>query len=153
MLPPGVGGTFDARDRFAPAAARLWAGAVLSDVGEAIDPGTLTRLDPPVLRTRRGVLEAEVLWVDRFGNVQLAARPTDAEAAGIAAEAVVVTPAIEMEVRRSRSFEAAGGDAPGLITDSNGHLALVCSRRSAATVLEVLPGDLVTLRIADGAPS
>lgn len=152
-LPPGVGATFDARDRFAPVAARLWTGAAMSELGESIDPGTLVRLDPPVLRVRRGALESEVLWVDRFGNVQLAARPADADDAGIAAEAVVVTPAAERAVRRSRSFEGIGVDAVGLIADSNGRLALVCPQRSAATVLDVVPGDIVTVRLSYGASS
>ena len=34
----------------------------------------------------------------------------------------------------------------GLIVDANGQLALVCDRQSAATVLRVQPGDIVTLR-------
>ncbi len=142
----GFGATFDARDRFAPAAASLWRGASPSDIGEVIDLATLVRLEPPLLRTAEGAIEAEVLWVDRFGNVQLAARPLDAERAGIGAEALVVTSLAVLVARRSDTFEGIADDSIGLVVDSNGHLALVCSQRSAATVLGVAPGDVVTVR-------
>lgn len=77
------GATFDGRDLFAPVAARLWAGAGLGDVGLPVDPTGLVRLDDPVLRVADGTIEAEVLWVDRFGNVQLSGGPDDADAAGL----------------------------------------------------------------------
>ena len=49
--------------------------------------------------------------------------------------------------RRVHAFADARTRAnSGLIVDANGHLALVCDRQSAATVLGVQPGDIVTLR-------
>ncbi|MGD0254537.1 MAG: SAM-dependent chlorinase/fluorinase [Acidimicrobiales bacterium] len=162
----GTGATFDARDVFAPAAARLWSGARLEDLGVPIDAGTLVHLPPPRLEVEPGVVHAEVLWVDRYGNVQLSARPADALSAGLDADLIVVVRRATFVTRRSTSFvgdeastqrrAAAGpgsaggdadeGDAVGLITDSNGHLALVCRQRSAAIVLGVLAGDMVIVR-------
>ena len=56
--------------------------------GAAIDPGSLVRLAPPpvacgALADGRRFLRAEVVWVDRFGNVQLGATFADAEEAQV----------------------------------------------------------------------
>ena len=148
-LPPpslgGAGATFDGRDVFAPAAARLWQGQPLAELGHELDPSTLVRLAPPRLSASPGALEAEVQWVDRFGNVQLAAGPDDLTAAGLGAELEVVA-AVSHRARRVASFAELGPGVVGLVVDANGHLALVCDRQSAATVLRVQPGDAVTLR-------
>jgi S-adenosylmethionine hydrolase len=142
--------TFDGRDVFAPAAARLWQGASLADLGPAFDPEELVRLPEPHVSATSGVLEAEVLWVDRFGNVQLAATPTDEVAAGLGPD-VEIDGAVMHRARPVRAFADLGPGELGLIVDANGHLSLVCDRHSAATVLGVQPGDTVTLRaVASG---
>ena len=156
-LPPppqsshGLGATFDGRDVFAPAAARLWQGTPLAELGDDLDPGTLVRLTPPLCSRSHGALQAEVQWVDRFGNVQLAARPDDATASELGDDLEVVATATH-RARRVRAFAALGPGALGVVVDANGHLALVCDRRSAATVLRVQPGDVVTLRTATSGP-
>jgi S-adenosyl-L-methionine hydrolase (adenosine-forming) len=148
-LPPAVpgatGATFDGRDVFAPAAARLVQGTAVTELGERVDPQSLVRLTPPRLSTRPGTLEVEVQWVDRFGNVQLAARPGDADAATLDTDLDVVAAAVH-RARRVRAFADLEPGALGLAVDANGHLALVCDQQSAATVLGVQPGDMVTLR-------
>ena len=68
-----VSRTFHGRDVFSAAAARLALGAPVSDAGPAVAPETLVRLPDPIVAVGDGWLEAEVLTVDRFGNVQLAA--------------------------------------------------------------------------------
>src|SRR3954453_12144401 len=65
-----VSRTFHGRDVFAPAAARIAAGAPLSDAGPSIEPDALVRLPDPVVIVGDGWLEAEVMTIDRFGNVQ-----------------------------------------------------------------------------------
>jgi hypothetical protein len=146
------GATFDGRDLFAPVAARLWQGVPLTELGNEIDTAGLVRLPSPQVSTSPGVLEAEVLWVDRFGNVQLAAGSDDAAAAGLGTEVDVVgavgaVSAVVHRARRVQAFGALGPGAIGLIVDANGRLALVCDRQSAATVLRVHPCDTVTLRV------
>jgi len=145
---PGAPGgpTFDGRDVFAPAAARLWSGSALEDLGPAVDPDTLVRLTAPRLSVQPGGLEAEVQWVDRFGNVQLAARPDDADAAGLGAVVEVHGAGPVRSARRVPSFAHLGPGTLGVVVDANGHLALVCDRSSAATVLGVRAGDVVSLR-------
>jgi hypothetical protein len=143
--PDGVGATFDGRDVFAPAAARLLRGQPLAELGHELDPSTLIRLTPPRLSVSPGALEAEVQWVDGFGNVQLAAGPDDVTAAGLGAELEVVA-GVSRRARRVSAFAGLGPGVVGVVVDANGHLSLVCDRQSAATVLRVQPGDVVTLR-------
>ena len=66
-----VSATFHGRDVFAPVAARLAGGAGLADAGEPVDPAGLAALALPRAEVVDGVLVAHVLYVDRFGNVQL----------------------------------------------------------------------------------
>src|SRR5207302_610681 len=68
---PAPGATFAGRDVFAPAAAHLCNGVALDDLGELVDPLSLLPGVLPVTQVENGSLVAEVLWVDRFGNVQL----------------------------------------------------------------------------------
>src|SRR5256886_9102552 len=79
---PDVSHTFHGRDVFAPVAARLAAGVPLADAGPALDPATLVRLPEPVMELGDGYLEAEVVTVDRFGHVQLAAHGTALDGLG-----------------------------------------------------------------------
>ncbi len=66
-VPPSAGSTFHGRDVFAPAAARLSAGAPLRRLGRAVSD--LVRLPYPSLAATRQAFRGEVLMVDRFGNL------------------------------------------------------------------------------------
>jgi S-adenosylmethionine hydrolase len=148
--------TFDGRDVFAPAAAALWGGAPLEELGRPLPPGQLVRLPEPRLRVGNDGIEAEVLWVDRFGNVQLCATAAHGRALGLAPGVLVevgvsgaVVPAAV--VRAFTDLEAPGAPSElGVLVDANGRLALVRARAAAATVLAVQAGDLVTLRRPGG---
>jgi S-adenosylmethionine hydrolase len=74
---PSPGPTFAGRDVFAPAAGHLAAGVDLLELGEAIEPLTLVPGMVPLTRIEDGALVAEVLWVDRYGNVQLNVDPDE----------------------------------------------------------------------------
>jgi S-adenosyl-L-methionine hydrolase (adenosine-forming) len=165
---PGRGPTFDGRDLFGPAAAALCTGAALGELGEPVDPASLVRLIGGVveegrLRDGRACLRTEVTWVDRFGNLQLAATVADARVAGIP-----LTGHVEMAARidsgrvdpdglprslvpdgtRLRCVDAFGqlqqGEF-GLLVDANGHLAVVAGEASAARWLNVTAGELLVL--------
>jgi hypothetical protein len=91
-LPAAEGAcTFDGRDVFAPAAARLWLGEPLAALGTPVDPGALVHLPPARCQVGTGSITTEVQWVDRFGNAQLAARPDDLAAAGLTGTALTLT--------------------------------------------------------------
>jgi S-adenosyl-L-methionine hydrolase (adenosine-forming) len=138
---PDVSRTFHGRDVFTPVAARLAAGASLEDAGPAVDPAGLVRLPDPVVALGEGWVEAEVLTIDRFGNVQLAA---PASALGGLGHSLTVG---GVRAVRGGTF----GDAPagGLVVfaDSADHVAVAVNGGRAVVVLAVTPGDL--LRVAD----
>jgi hypothetical protein len=132
-----VSRTFHGRDVFAPTAARLAAGAALAQAGPALPPEALVRLPDPVVTTGDGWLEAEVLTVDRFGNVQLAFIAPTLVGFGMNLR-VGGEPAV-----RGRTF----GDAPpgGLVVliDSANRVAVAANGSSAAHLLSVAPGDVL----------
>jgi S-adenosylmethionine hydrolase len=67
----------EGRDVLAPAAAHLCAGVPLDELGEEADPAGLMPATFPLTRFEDGKVLGEVLWVDRFGNVQLNVDPDE----------------------------------------------------------------------------
>ncbi|MCU1394725.1 MAG: hypothetical protein JWM34_3153 [Ilumatobacteraceae bacterium] len=142
------GATFAGRDIFAPAAAHLCNGVDLYELGEPIDADQLLPGVIPLPREEKGVLVAEVLWVDRFGNCQLNVGPDEVAAFGDAIRITVGETsgaAIVRVAKRSDNFFGLGTGALGLVTDSYGMLALALDRRSAAQELAIGPHDQVVL--------
>jgi S-adenosyl-L-methionine hydrolase (adenosine-forming) len=78
-----VAATFHGRDIFAPAAAHLAAGVALDELGPAVQIPELVRLDVPAPSVGERRIRATVLYVDRFGNVQLNLTPAHLERVGI----------------------------------------------------------------------
>jgi hypothetical protein len=171
--PTASGRTFDGRDLFAPAAAHLALGGPAEALGSGIEPTSLAR--PRAQPNHHDRVETashgqdvitSVTWVDHFGNVQLRMHPEvldsiglsvggtaevtvervdpppgDGEAAGAAGRST--------RVRRVPAFGDLEGGELGLVLDSNGQMALVLDRDSAALHLHVRgPGD--TVRISTG---
>jgi S-adenosyl-L-methionine hydrolase (adenosine-forming) len=145
---PAPGPTFAGRDILAPAAAHVACGGAIDDLGPSIDPATLV---PGIVGLPRpldgGSIEADVWWVDRFGNCQLNVGPDELAAAG-------AEPGATLEVRLGDRAKAARwvhtyADArPSelvLLVDSYGLLALALDRRSAAAEYELTPGSTVIL--------
>jgi S-adenosyl-L-methionine hydrolase (adenosine-forming) len=135
-----VSRTFHGRDVFAPAAAKLAAGAPLAEGGAPLPAETLVRLPDPVVSIGDGWLEAEVLTIDRFGNVQLAA-PGEA----LAGLGTTVTVGGEPAVRGTTFADAAAGGLVVLV-DSADRVAVAVNSGRASVVLGAAPGDI--LRIA-----
>ncbi|GAB7043194.1 MULTISPECIES: SAM hydrolase/SAM-dependent halogenase family protein [Catenuloplanes] len=134
---PSVSGTLPGRDVYAPVAARIAAGAPLTDAGPEIPLADLARLPDPVVASGDGWLEAEVTTIDRFGNVQLAA---GADAIGSLADRLLVG-----GVRAVRGTTISDAPRGGLVVyvDSAGRVAVAVHGGRAAVVLSVVPGDLV----------
>jgi S-adenosylmethionine hydrolase len=132
-----VSRTFHGRDIFAPAAARIAAGADPADAGPAIDPDSLVRLPDPVVAMGDGWLEAEVTTIDRFGNVQLAAA-----AAALTGLGRALTVGGVRAVRGDTFSDAPPG---GLVVfvDSADRVAIAVNGGRAAVVLAVTPGDVL----------
>ncbi|WP_406036762.1 SAM-dependent chlorinase/fluorinase [Micromonospora sp. NBC_00898] len=138
-LAPTVSRTFHGRDVFAPVAARLALGAPLVGAGPAVDPATLVRLPAPVVRRTGAGFAAEVLTVDHFGNVQLAA---PGELLEQLPERIRVggRPA----VRGSTFGDAAVGDLV-VHVDSADLVAVAVRDGRAVDLLAVRPGDVLSV--------
>jgi S-adenosylmethionine hydrolase len=140
----GGGSTFDGRDVFAPVAAHLCNGVDLAELGDAVDPISLLPGVLPLSREDGDAIVGEVLWVDRFGNLQLNIDPDDVEAWGDRV-AVRWGPAEVRTARRARTYADLKAGEVGLVTDSYGLLSLAFDRLSAADQLRLRAGDAVTL--------
>jgi S-adenosyl-L-methionine hydrolase (adenosine-forming) len=137
-----VSRTFHGRDVFAPAAARIALGAPLTEAGPVVAEKTVVRLPDPVVTVGDGWIEAEVVTVDRFGNVQLAAGGS--MLAGLGPELIV---AGNVRARRGVTFADVGAGELLVFEDSAGRVAVAVNGGRAVVVLSVVPGDI--LRIAE----
>ena len=132
------GPTFAGRDIFAPAAARLAAGASLEDLGVPIDTGGLVGLPAPLLsRLAGGSFAAEVTWIDRFGNVQLAARREELPEGTTELRVSIGCPGRSSAAKVAAAYGQLAPGELGLLVDSYGHLALSLNEASAAESLGV----------------
>ncbi|HEX4245866.1 MAG TPA: SAM-dependent chlorinase/fluorinase, partial [Acidimicrobiales bacterium] len=102
----GRASTFDGRDVFAPAAAHLVAAGAPEDLGAPIAVDSLVGLAQDAseasVSVSAGVLSTSVIWVDRFGNVQLAGGRSSWEQAGVV-----------LGSRATIELGASPGDGPG----------------------------------------
>ena len=138
-----VSRTFHGRDIFAPAAAHLAAGRRLGDLGPTVDPVSLERFDLPGPMVAPGAVGARVTATDGFGNVQLNATEVDLVAAGVAGGRVLVVNGRRLP--RAGTFAELPEREPGLIVDSDGHLAIVVNRGNGAVMLGLAAGDAVVV--------
>ncbi|MGI8615402.1 MAG: SAM hydrolase/SAM-dependent halogenase family protein [Actinomycetota bacterium] len=138
-----VSRTFHGRDIFAPAAANLAAGMPLEDLGPAVDPATLVRLDVPGPMVAVGAVGARVTATDGYGNVQLNATERDLEDAAVAVGNVLVVNGRRLP--RAGTFAELPEREPGLIVDSDGYLAIVVNQGNAAQMLGLAAGDVVVM--------
>jgi len=138
-----VSRTFHGRDIFAPAAAHLAAGMRLEDLGPAVDPATLVRLDVPGPMVAVGAVGARVTATDGYGNVQLNATERDLEDAAVAVGNVLVVNGRRLP--RAGTFAELPEREPGLIVDSDGYLAIVVNQGNAAQMLGLAAGDVVVM--------
>ena len=139
---PAPGPTFGGRDIFGPAAAHLCNGVDLGELGPEVDPLTLLPGIVPLSADEgESAVRGEVLWVDRFGNVQLNVDPDDIERLG---DRLLVK--WGENVRRGRRAATYGALKPGelgLVVDSYGLVSLAFDRASAAAELKLRAGDSV----------
>jgi S-adenosylmethionine hydrolase len=141
---PAPGPTFAGRDVFAPAAAHLANGGELDELGEPVDPLSLLPGLLPLTREEDGALVGEVLWVDRYGNVQLNVDPD--EIADMGERVTVVWKDQTRVARRAGHYAALTAGEIGLVVDSYGLVSIAVDRGSAAALLRLQPGDAVTLK-------
>jgi S-adenosylmethionine hydrolase len=150
MLDP-VSRTFHGRDVFAPAAAHLALGLDPAELGPTVEPDSLTRLELPEPEVGGSRIGATVLYVDRYGNVQLNLSRTDVERAGI-----VPGRRVELDLGVDRYYATAArafADArPGdiiLYEDSYENIAVAITDGNAAEMFALRAGQRLTINVAD----
>jgi S-adenosylmethionine hydrolase len=138
--------TFHGRDVFAPVAARLATGLPAAQLGPAIDPAGLVRLEiQPPEATGAGLRAAAVL-IDRFGNVALNLDAERLEKAQLGDPIELVCGGERYLARLARSFVEVRPSDIMVLVDSYGQVALAVNTGSAEEVLGLAPGDNVELR-------
>jgi S-adenosylmethionine hydrolase len=140
LLP--VSPTFHGRDVFAPAAAHLAIGVPVAELGPELAPTELVRLAMPKPAIGSNRTRATILYVDRFGNVQLNLTRGDLEVMGLEPGTQV-----ELEVGGERYYAVAArtfadarrGDII-LYEDAYRNVAVAISGGDAAAMLAAKPG-------------
>jgi S-adenosylmethionine hydrolase len=143
-----LGGTFAGRDIFGSVTGHLCNGVDLDELGDRIDPVTMLPGMIPIAREEDdGSIVAEVLWIDRYGNVQLNVDGDEIAALG---DPVAIAHADKTRiVRRAAAYAAITPGDVGIVIDAYGLVSLCADRASAADALRLRPGDGVTLRAVD----
>ncbi|MDQ2882825.1 MAG: SAM-dependent chlorinase/fluorinase [Actinomycetota bacterium] len=144
---PAVSATFHGRDVFAPAAAHLACGVPPDALGPAVDPASLVTQPAPVCQVGSDRIRVEVLTVDHFGNVALAAGASELAAIGLRAGVSVTLrwPAGEQPVRFGTTFADVAEGELVVLVDSAGHLAVARRAGSAARRTGLQPGAVLEL--------
>jgi S-adenosylmethionine hydrolase len=141
-----ISSTFHGRDVFAPTAALLAADADPAPFASPLDPTTLVRLARPLAETTPDGAVAEIIELDRFGNIGLALRfallsPQE----GRFAIEIVGEDLPEWNARVVRTYGELKPGELGVFCDSWGQAALALNSASAAQLLSIERGMKVRL--------
>ena len=145
-----VSSTFHGRDIFAPAAAHLASGVDLTDLGETVDPSSLTTFPSPSAEVSRDgrSMKVKIMDIDRYGNARLSVFQKDA---GLKYGDTLKVDAGDggMAVRYLETFGAAKAGELVIVPDSHWRLSLAINTGNAAQALALKVGDAVRLEQTD----
>jgi S-adenosylmethionine hydrolase len=150
LLDP-ISRTFHGRDVFAPTAAHLARGVPIDEFGPRVEPDSMRRLKLPKPAVGKGRLRVTVLYVDRYGNVQVNATTEDLEAAGME-PGLHVELDVGFESYFARVATTFADVRPGDILvyeDSYRNVALAINGGDAADMLAARPGQELRIRLAE----
>jgi S-adenosylmethionine hydrolase len=150
LFPGEVSATFHGRDVFAPVAGQLARGLALSEVGPAVEAPVRFPV-PHVVARGDDEWEAEVLQVDRFGNLVTSVTVGDLDAivgrfGGDPTEVVVVVEGTIMPMARTYS-DVPEGEACALVGSAR-RLEIAVHGGSAARLLGAARGASIRIRAA-----
>lgn len=139
--------TFHGRDIFSPVAAQLAAGASLEDAGQPLDPSILISIELPRPVIGDDDLRAEVLDIDAFSNVRLAASRADLEGLGVVdgSRVEIETAGMRTPARFVKTFADVAALEPLVFEDANGSLSIAINQGHAATELGIKLGTTVRI--------
>ncbi|MFJ2034222.1 S-adenosyl-l-methionine hydroxide adenosyltransferase family protein [Streptosporangium sp. NPDC087985] len=145
-----VSPTFHGRDIFAPVAAHLTVGRGLAELGPEIPLERLVSLPTPTSLVHEGMVEGEVLSVDRHGNTQLSVDAGDLAALGVrpGITLVIWLGRRQISVPFRETFAAVPPGDLVAFADSAGLIALAVNAGDASQRLGLPPGARVRLSLA-----
>jgi S-adenosylmethionine hydrolase len=141
LLTP-ISRTFQGRDIFAPAAAHIANGVDPSELGEELDAAELICLEMPRAWVHDDHLHAEVLQVDRFGNLQFDLERSQLEEVGLlnGSRLEVRLEGHRISVPLCASFGDVEAGEFVMIEDSYRYLSLAVNKGDAAAKLRAGAG-------------
>jgi len=144
---PTPGSTFDGRDVFAPVAAHLATGVDLAELGDQIQPAGLFPGVLPVAVAEVAGLHTEVLWIDRFGNIQLNVGPEELDGVGPGDRFGIRLADRLVPAQRVLAYDDVPAGGLGILVDSCGLVSVVAARAAAAADLGLVAGAAVVLTV------
>jgi S-adenosylmethionine hydrolase len=139
--------TFHGRDIFSPVAAHLAIGESLEDAGQPLDPAILISIELPRPVIGETDLRAEVLDIDVFSNVRLAAARVDLEELGVVdgSPVEIETAGLRTPARFVKTFADVAAHEPLVFEDANGSLSIAINQGHAAAELGIKLGTTVRI--------
>jgi S-adenosylmethionine hydrolase len=136
--------TFQGRDVFAPVAAYLSRGVGMLKFGDPITD--YQKIDLPVpFVDPRGVLQGEVIHIDRFGNALTNITRADAGKIGSGGAGAIKILFRESEVPLKKFYSEATAGSLCCLWNSSEHLELFTDQGSAASKYIISPGEPVKI--------
>lgn len=140
---PEVSSTFHGRDIFAPVAARLAAGLVLEELGEATNK--MVHIEIPVAEALPdGTMKGTILWVDHFGNLITNIRTADLQDRFVGRDPVLSVSGRTIRGISSNFASASQGELLA-VRGSFGRIEISVREGSAAHMLSAGPGTTIIL--------
>lgn len=141
-----VSNVFHGRDVFSPVAAHLAAGANLDDLGEAVVPTSIASLDFPRFRWEpNGWLTAQIINIDRFGNVRLSVMQENVDFRYGTPLEIGVRDEV-MDAKYVQTYATAEDGDLVVVPDSHWRLSLAVNKGNAARALLLSLGEEVRLK-------
>lgn len=150
-LPQGewpLSATFHGRDVFAPAAALISTGADIGSLGDEIQLDDLVKTSIDYVEPSNGVYKADIVYIDKFGNVALSARKHSIPLRLGSRVAIETLQGLYTMVYE-RTFSSVSPGELVLYVNSFGHLEIGVNQGNAAKKLGVEVGERVTIRVLD----
>lgn len=141
--------TFEGRDLFSPAAAHLSNGVKLGNLGAPVPVSELTHIELPQVEVRDGELAAAVVYIDRFGNIQVHLSRAELENLGARlGERLEVRVGEEtLSVPYVHSFAEVPPEELLLYEDSYRKISFAINQGDAARTFQVEVGDRLLLKV------
>lgn len=147
-----VSSTFHGRDVFAPAAAHLASGVALEEMGDALAPESLKRinsLDEGASGWQDGEMSIRIIDIDRFGNARLSVKPEQIDLSYGDSLKLDVGDG-DMSARYVETFGASDAGELILVTDSHWRLSVAINKGNAAQALALSLGGRVHMKRPPG---